>query len=50
MNFASIEMKVIFSLLRKRYRQELVDPDPKPDRNAATSRPTRSCMVAYKKR
>jgi sterol 14-demethylase len=50
MNFAYTEMKVIFSLLLKRYQLELVDPDPQPDRSSATSRPERPCLIRYQKR
>ena len=50
MNFAYTEMKVIFSLLLKRYELELLDPDPQPDRGSATSRPGRPCLIRYQKR
>ena len=50
MNFAYTEMKVIFSLLFKRYKLELVDPNPKKDQSAATSRPARPCPIRYQKR
>jgi len=50
MNFAYFEMKVIFSLLLKRYHLELVDPDPQSDPKANTSRPVRPCWVRYRRR
>lgn len=50
MNFAYTEMKVIFSLLFKRFQLELVESDPQPDRGAATSRPARPCWIGYRKR
>ena len=50
MNFAYTEMKVIFSLLLKRYQLELLDPDPQSDRGSATGRPERPCLILYQKR
>jgi sterol 14-demethylase len=50
MNFAYTEMKVIFSLLLKRFDLELLDTDPQSDTSAATSRPARPCRIRYQKR
>jgi sterol 14alpha-demethylase len=50
MNFAYEEMKVIFSLLLRRYQLELVEPNPIPDSKANTSRPIRPCWVKYQRR
>jgi sterol 14alpha-demethylase len=50
MNFAYHEMQVIFSLLLQRFHLELVDPHPKRDLKANTSRPVRPCWVRYRRR
>jgi sterol 14-demethylase len=50
MNFAYNEMKVIFSLLLKRYQLELLTPDPQPDPKISTNRPARGTMVRYRKK
>jgi sterol 14-demethylase len=50
MNFAYNEMKVIFSLLLRHYKLELLDPDPKPDRSKGTGRPDRACRIRYTRR
>jgi sterol 14-demethylase len=50
MNFAYTEMKVIFSLLLKRYELEMLETDPQPDRGSSTSRPARPCRIRYQKR
>jgi sterol 14alpha-demethylase len=49
MNFAYVEMKVIFALLLQRYQLELVEPNPVPDPKANTSRPLRPCWVNYRR-
>ncbi|MFU8772709.1 MAG: cytochrome P450 [Anaerolineales bacterium] len=50
MNFAYLEMIVIFTLLLQRYHLELLDPRPTADPTANTSRPRRPCWVSYKPR
>ena len=50
MNFAYLEMKVILSLLLKRYALELVDRDPQPIAGAGTKWPQRPCRVRYRRR
>ena len=50
MNFAYNEMKVIFSMLLRRYRLELLTPDPQPDPKINTNRPARGTIVRYKRK
>lgn len=49
-HFAYLEMKVILTLLLRRYQLQLLDPNPKPIPGAKTKWPASPCRVAYRLR
>lgn len=49
-HFAYLEMKVILTLLLRRYELRLLDPNPKPIPGAKTKWPASPCRVAYRLR
>jgi sterol 14-demethylase len=49
-HFAYLEMKVILSILLRRYDLELVDPDPQPISGNRTKWPQSPCRVRYRLR
>lgn len=49
-NFAYLEMKVILSLLLRRYELELIDKDPQPIAGSHTKWPASPCRVRYRRR
>ncbi len=49
-HFAYLEMKVILTLLLRRYQLQLLDPNPKPIPGAKTKWPASPCRVAHRLR
>lgn len=45
--FADMEMKTVLGMLLRRYRLQLVNPHPEPDKRMGISRPAAPCEVAY---
>ena len=50
MHFAYTEMKVLFSMLLRRYELKLVAPAPRPTEGPGPSKPQAPCYVQYQRR